>query len=588
MKKKITVVTVTFNAGSLLEKTIKSVVSQSYDNYEYIIIDGGSTDNTLEIINKHNDSISYFESEPDDGIYHAMNKGIDRATGVWTIFMNAGDEFADNSVLDKVSEQLDEEYDFVYGDRYRVNSKGCKKLEYADVIDKTLQREVVFHQALFNKTEYLKSTYYNICYKLAADYDFIVSSFIKGKKFKKIPYAICNFLEGGRSREQYLLAQLEASIIIIENSGDQKALKNNMYFENLIKVNIGYTLNKYAQIEKSKNNDFSLRVNPSPINNNILSTNYPSCELNDFLKRINEPLSRVLDTNYSKKKRVIFNWISKLFSYVSRKFKNKQLDADVILACNKGSTRENPKDATNQNKKISVVTVVLNAEDLIEKTIRSVLSQSYKNLEYIVIDGDSSDATNDIIDKYKDKITTYLSEKDDGLYFAMNKGIELSNGDYIIFMNAGDTLSNKDVLLNLCETSDMKGDVVYGDRYYIDRDKVELQKAKNIDTIFQRMPFGHQSSLVKRSILERYKFNTFYKFAADYELFVKLYKKGHSFEYADIPISNFESGGLSESGIKPYIEVLKILFDNCDDKETIKNSVYFRGFKNTFSDLIDF
>jgi len=98
---------------------------------------------------------------------------------------------------------------------------------------------------------------------------------------------------------------------------------------------------------------------------------------------------------------------------------------------------------------ISIVTVVYNGGNFLEKTIKSVLSQSYENIEYIIVDGASSDNTLDIIKKYKDKISIVVSEKDDGLYDAMNKGLKLASGDFINFMNAGDILYTKDVVKNI-------------------------------------------------------------------------------------------------------------------------------------------
>ena len=99
MKDKVTVVTVSYNADKVIEPTIKSVVNQTYPNLEYVIIDGSSTDNTLNIIKKYSNKISAWYSEPDRGIYDGMNKGLDVATGDWIIFMNAGDRFLHKNVL---------------------------------------------------------------------------------------------------------------------------------------------------------------------------------------------------------------------------------------------------------------------------------------------------------------------------------------------------------------------------------------------------------------------------------------------------------------------------------------------------------
>jgi len=113
----ITIITVSYNAVKTIEDTILSVINQTYPNIEYIIIDGGSTDGTLDIIKKYQDKITYWVSEPDKGIYDAMNKGTLKATGVWLNFMNAGDTFYDHQVLEKVFKDKDwSNTDVIYGD----------------------------------------------------------------------------------------------------------------------------------------------------------------------------------------------------------------------------------------------------------------------------------------------------------------------------------------------------------------------------------------------------------------------------------------------------------------------------------------
>jgi glycosyltransferase involved in cell wall biosynthesis len=113
----ISIITVVFNGEQFLEETIRSVINQNYDNVEYIIIDGGSTDGTLNIIKKYEDKISYWVSEKDGGIYDAMNKALDVASGVWINFMNAGDSFCNAIVLEKLfAKEIEIDNKFVYGD----------------------------------------------------------------------------------------------------------------------------------------------------------------------------------------------------------------------------------------------------------------------------------------------------------------------------------------------------------------------------------------------------------------------------------------------------------------------------------------
>ena len=111
----VTVITVCYNAVSLIEKTIRSVLAQQYEHIEYVVVDGSSTDGTIEIIRKYEAHISHWITEQDEGIYDAMNKGVAMATGEWCIFLNAGDTFAADDVLNRVF-QVPREADVIYGD----------------------------------------------------------------------------------------------------------------------------------------------------------------------------------------------------------------------------------------------------------------------------------------------------------------------------------------------------------------------------------------------------------------------------------------------------------------------------------------
>lgn len=194
---------------------------------------------------------------------------------------------------------------------------------------------------------------------------------------------------------------------------------------------------------------------------------------------------------------------------------------------------------------ISIVTVTYNASSVLEGTILSVLSQSYANIEYIIIDGGSTDETIDIIKKYEDRISYWVSEPDKGIYDAMNKGIELASGQWINFMNAGDSFCNKDVLQNLLMYLDGKVDVIYGDTYLLKNEGKILKKRYPFSKIEKHMPFCHQSSFVKTELLKEIPFDVSYKYAADYAFFYNLYKNNKPFLFIDLAIANYDTYGSS-------------------------------------------
>lgn len=182
-----------------------------------------------------------------------------------------------------------------------------------------------------------------------------------------------------------------------------------------------------------------------------------------------------------------------------------------------------------------------NAVQVIESTITSVLDQSYSDVEYIVIDGGSKDGTCSLINKYTTKLSYYISEPDNGIYDAMNKGIHLAKGDYIIFINAGDEFYNSDTLYKFASIVENECvDVLYGDVVYKYKYGKRLVKADRLTKIEYDMVFSHQSVFIRTHILKHNLFNLKYKLAADYDLLLRLYNLKCSFVYLDFPISQIE------------------------------------------------
>ena len=208
---KITIVTITYNADEFLEKTILSVIEQDYQFVEFIIIDGGSQDGTVDIIKKYEKYITYWISEPDRGIYDAMNKGIDVATGEWINFMNAGDTFFENGTISNVSREFDDQHELICGDILRgIDNKSYRKplgLKYA------FDAMFVWHQALFTKMFLMKQFKFNADFKIAADYEFVLRCFYYGYNFKFIDFPIANFIEGGISQNNNTLSRVEAMYV---------------------------------------------------------------------------------------------------------------------------------------------------------------------------------------------------------------------------------------------------------------------------------------------------------------------------------------------------------------------------------------
>ena len=202
---KFTIVTVCYNAGKILEKTITSVLSQTYRNIEYIIIDGASSDNTKEVLEKYADKIDIIISEPDNGLYDAMNKAIDIATGDYINFMNAGDYFSDDYVLESVANQINEdEDDVVYGDSTMIFGHGKTIFSKAtDPVSLIGKRPIYRHNASFTRTSLHKKFPFDLSkaneFKYALDYNHIFNIWSKGAIFKKVNVDVVTWIKDGVS-----------------------------------------------------------------------------------------------------------------------------------------------------------------------------------------------------------------------------------------------------------------------------------------------------------------------------------------------------------------------------------------------------
>ena len=201
--------------------------------------------------------------------------------------------------------------------------------------------------------------------------------------------------------------------------------------------------------------------------------------------------------------------------------------------------------------KITVVTVCRNAENCIKETIESVLSQSCDDYEYLIIDGASTDNTIDIISSFCEEFASkninfrYISEPDDGIYDAMNKALDISGGEWILFMNAGDSFFSPDVLSDVYAEDLHGSDVVYGNILMKDNGHYKKDPAGNPEDQVNHSPICHQAMFTRTDILRKYRFDTGYELAADYDTMIRMFKDGRSFKKLDKTISIFEMGGAS-------------------------------------------
>lgn len=197
------------------------------------------------------------------------------------------------------------------------------------------------------------------------------------------------------------------------------------------------------------------------------------------------------------------------------------------------------------NPIISIVTVCFNATTEIEDTILSVINQTYSNIEYIIVDGASTDGTVDVIKKYENKITKWISEPDKGIYNAMNKGIDMATGEWINFMNAGDKFVDNRVLDDFKKGFEGTSDVLFGNSVLSNNGVLKQRKGKLNSDDFPTL--GHQSTFVRTSLMKEYHFDLQFKICADFAFLYRLYEQRRVFFYIDRDVDLFDISGLSSS-----------------------------------------
>jgi glycosyltransferase involved in cell wall biosynthesis len=209
---------------------------------------------------------------------------------------------------------------------------------------------------------------------------------------------------------------------------------------------------------------------------------------------------------------------------------------------------------------ISIITVVFNGDKHLERTIKSVAGQSYGNIEYIIIDGNSTDRSVEIIKKYDENIDFWISEPDDGISDAFNKGLSYSNGDYIGFINSDDWYE-KDGVLSIVKEINPEESIYCGHLNLYSSDSHEFIKLhkSNPERIFQTMRMAHPSTFVSRCVFDQIGgFSTDYRYAMDYDFILRAKLNGNRIKLVDRVIANQMMGGNSSDLLKVYKDELVI------------------------------
>lgn len=242
---------------------------------------------------------------------------------------------------------------------------------------------------------------------------------------------------------------------------------------------------------------------------------------------------------------------------------------------------------------VSIITIVRNDAAHLQRTIESVLGQTYDNIEYVVIDGGSTDGTVDVIKQYEDKIDVWVSEPDRGTHDAINKGLSLITGEWLNVMHCGDYFYNADVFSDIFLKNAIVGEVVYGDFIGIvsTTERAKFVSDTTTERFWQGMVFGHQAVFVKTQLARNFPFRTKYRVSSDYDFFMRCIKAGHVFQKVNVTVFTVGSLGISSNHwLKARFENWEIARRFKGDLKTdffhLKGIVYdvtFRLFKNALA-----
>ena len=236
---KLSVITIVYNNVRDIERTMLSVLNQTYQNLEYIIIDGRSTDGTVQIIEKYRDRLSHFTSEPDRGIYDAMNKGLARASGDYLLFMNSGDEIYAHDTVEKIF-SLQPDADIYYGETemYDQQWKSLGRRRHR-APDKFHWRSFKYGMSVSHQAIYIRRTLaepFDTRYQLSADIDWIIRAAKKASTIVNTKMYVAKYLVGGMSKEKHLQSLRERFNIFTTHYG----LIPNIFNHFIIAIKLGY------------------------------------------------------------------------------------------------------------------------------------------------------------------------------------------------------------------------------------------------------------------------------------------------------------------------------------------------------------
>jgi glycosyltransferase involved in cell wall biosynthesis len=508
----VTIITVCFNSAKTIEQTFRSVCDQTYENIEYVVVDGASTDGTVDIIKAHEDLIDYYVSEPDNGLYYAMNKGLELAQGEYILILNSDDWYVSDAVEALVAAIGYSGCDFVSGLRKYVNSSE-KIINLSPLMNfdySVYLRAPIHHETmLVPRRVYDQIGPYNTNYKIVGDLDLMIRLFESGISHFKLRKQITFFRQTGISNTD------EAALI-----ADRGALLEKE-FSFLDREEIAFLA------DRNRSSGFDLLELASRHSVRLSLVN----AIHDYML---DHADRALQGRGPHA-----HW--------------KPYAKELIEKINTHKADRSPR--------ISVILPVYNAEDTLRRSIDSVLSQSLQDIELICLNDQTPDGSQAIIDEYARKdarVVPIMNEQNIGLGASRNAGIRAARGQYIFHLDPDDTLP-PDALKEVHELarrygSDMTRGAYMHEQFLLGQTEARKQRkglredeAHVINTTLQDTPKllnnteGHWSYLYRADFAKRVKYPEDLKMGQDSLFIVNAIAQAQSISITDVLVYHYRA-----------------------------------------------
>lgn len=512
----VSIITPSYNQGQFIERTIKSVLNQTYKNIEYIVIDGNSSDNTKKILQRYRKNL-YWVSEPDNGQTHAINKGFARAKGDILAYLNSDDIILPNTVAEIVAQfNLHPEIDMIYGDADYIDEKNRFIRPYptaAYSFSRLVQECCICQPAAFWRKRIAEQVgLFDEKLNYAMDYDYWLRMDKKGGQImyykKKLSYSRLHPATKTMSAPCHIYKEILK--ICNEHAG---YVSPNYVYQYLY-----YQFYKTPYLPKKL-----IRILP------IKSLIFLYCII-----RYREPKLLLMK---------LINLLRKTKHYVTiqiiGKLKRFLFPSHLIIPMEtKGKCLLIPKQYYAKRKlrhhpTISIVTPSYNQGQYLEKTIKSVLDQEYPKLEYIIQDGASKDNTVTVLKKYQNQLKFWESKPDEGQSQAINLGFMHATGDIMAYLNSDDLLmpGSLDFVADYFNKHP-EIEVVYGHRILINETDLEIGRwvlPPHANKILEYADYIPQETLFwRKSIWDKVgsKIDESFKFAMDWDLIIRFQQAG--------------------------------------------------------------